>query len=288
MNNFAFLLVNYNNLYDTNRCIESIRKQVTAGTKVEIFIYDNSPSLGKYPKGVKVFGTGENIGFAKACNLLAIEAAKTSQNLVFLNNDTELGPDFIKTLFKIKAKLEGKIAVCPLIYDENKHIWFSGGIFRKNICRPETSQLSIDTPMASQFLTGCCIIISSKNWINSGGFDENFFLYYEDVDWSIRVKDILSLEVDPSLKITHYSHSTTGHARGPIQTYFQTRNNLYLAKKLHKLHFNIPYMILLSVKRIINLCFLPSPQKKLTLKMLFLAWIDFVKNQYGKGSFVQN
>lgn len=285
---FAFLLVTYKNSKDTNHCIHSILDQLkTSSLTAEIMIFDNSPKIGKYPSNVKVFGTGINTGFAYSCNLLAVKASKVAKNLVFLNNDTELQPKFIHNLSKLKSDFGKNIAICPQIFDAKGNIWFSGGNFRKNICRPETSHLNLNQRTETELLTGCCIIISSKNWQESGGFDENFFLYYEDVDWSLRVSSKLKLYVDPNLKITHYTHSSTGHKNGPIQIYYQTRNNLYLAQKLHKLFYNIPYMALLSAKRILNLLLYKSPYKKRAFKFIFIAWKDFLTHNYGQGSFLQ-
>ncbi len=285
-NDFAFLLVTYKNPKDTNRCIQSIIKQAAVSSlKIEIFVYDNSPKLSKYDKKAKVFGTGINSGFATACNYLANVAAKSSKNLIFLNNDTVLEPKFIKNLVKIKLDFEKNIALCPLIIDEKRSIWFSGATFNRRICRPETLQKNINSRVKSEFLTGCCIIISAKNWIKSGGFDENYFLYYEDVDWSIRAAVSMDLFVEPRLKIMHYAHSTTGHDNGPVQIYFQTRNNLYLAQKLHQLRLNIIYMLLLSLKRSLNLITKPSPRKRMAFKMLLVAWKDFFNKNYGKGSY---
>ncbi len=285
-NDFAFLLVTYKNPKDTNRCIQSIIKQAAVSSlKIEIFVYDNSPKLSKYDKKAKVFGTGINSGFATACNYLANVAAKSSKNLIFLNNDTVLEPKFIKNLAKIKLDFEKNIALCPLIIDEKRSIWFSSATFNRRICRPETLQKNINSRVKSEFLTGCCIIISAKNWIKSGGFDENYFLYYEDVDWSIRAAVSMDLFVEPRLKIMHYAHSTTGHDNGPVQIYFQTRNNLYLAQKLHQLRLNIIYMLLLSLKRSLNLITKPSPRKRMAFKMLLVAWKDFFNKNYGKGSY---
>ncbi len=287
-NDFAFLLVTYKNPKDTNRCIQSIVKQTAASSlAIEIFVYDNSPKLSKYDNKAKVFGTGVNTGFAASCNYLANVAGKSSKNLIFLNNDTILEPKFIKNLAKIKKDFDKNIALCPLIIDQKRSIWFSGAIIKNRICRPVTLQKNINRRVKSEFLTGCCIIISAKNWIKSGGFDENYFLYYEDVDWSIRAVKSLDLFVDPALKIMHYTHSSTGHGNGPTQTYFQTRNNLYLAQKMHQLKFNIVYMLLLSIKRCLNLVTKPSPQKWLTFKMLLTAWKDFFIKNYGKGSYFQ-
>lgn len=285
-NDFTFLLVNYKNRKRTLLCISSIHKQLSSSPlKVQIFIFDNSPKTSNFGPNVKTFGTGQNIGFAKACNFLASQAAKSSQNLIFLNNDTVLEPKFIKNLSKISNSLKSNTAICPLILDSQRNVWFSGGTFRALICRPETSQTLINRPVKSTILTGCCIIVSAKNWKKSGGFDENFFLYYEDIDWSIRSSGWMELIVDPNLKITHFVHSSAGHNNGPVQAYFQTRNNLYLAKKLRRLPTNIPYMFLITIKRLINLATKPSPQKKLTLRMIFIAWKDFITNNYGQKSF---
>lgn len=285
-NDFAFLLVNYKNRKGTLLCVNSIIKQISRSViKVEIFVYDNSPKTGNYGINVRVLGTGGNIGFAKACNLLAKEATKNSRNLVFLNNDTVLEPKFVKNLIKISDSLKGNTAICPLIFDNLRNVWFSKGTFRSLICRAETSHILINRQVKSDFLTGCCIIVSAKNWKKTGGFDENFFLYYEDVDWSVRSSSWLTLIVDPNLKITHFTHSSTGHNNGPIQAYFQIRNNLYLAKKLNRLHTNLPYMILITLKRLVNLATKPSPQKKRTILMIFVAWKDFITNHYGKGSY---
>ncbi len=289
INTLSFLLVTYNNPKDTLKCIESIRQQSQKirSIKVEIFVYDNSIVLTKYPQNVTVFSSGKNIGFAAACNYLAQKASKYSDIFVFINNDTKLMPNFISNLIKLVPEILQNTAVCPQIFNPDGSVWFSQGTVKKLITRPETSQKKITSPITSQFLTGCCIIISKKNWIDSGGFDEKYFLYYEDVDWSLRVSNILNLVVHPKLELIHYPHSSSGGPNGATQSYFQTRNNLYLAKKQGQLGFSIFYVALLSVKRIINLLFRPYPDKKKVIKMILFAWKDFIFSNYEQGSFIK-
>lgn len=299
--NFAFLLVSYRNDADTQRCVASIiaQSQRKNSPKILILIYDNSPSqtLGadcfkKYGSQVKVMGDGTNIGFAKACNVLARAASSRAKVLIFLNNDTVLGPNFLNNLSKLKDL--ASTAYNPVIFNRDQTVWFSGGVFNSVLCRPNTKTLPLSQKLASDFLTGCCLIVSSDNWHMLGGFDERYFLYYEDVDWSLRASKHIKLYVEPTLSITHFTHSTTGSVNGPLQTYFQIRNNLLLSSKLQKIPL-VPYLyvVVISLKRTYNLFLLKKSRKKdlsvrNSLGAIILAWKDFLLHNYEKGSFKIN
>lgn len=288
-NTISFLLVTYNNPEDTIRCIRSIQQQAqkTESLKIKIFVYDNSAVTAKYPQNITVFGSNENIGFAAACNYLSQKASALSDIFIFLNNDTQLMPNFLSNLKMFIPEILQRTALCPQIFNPDGSVWFSGGYVRKLITRPETSQKKIATRLSSQFLTGCCIIVSKQNWVKTKGFDEKYFLYYEDVDWSLRAADNLELFVEPKLELTHYAHSSSGGANGLTQTYFQTRNNLYLAKKQGHLALGLIYIAVLSVKRIINLITQSAPDKMSVIKMIILAWKDFIFSNYEQGSFIK-
>ena len=82
------------------------------------------------------------------------------------------------------------------------------------------------------FATGCCMYISRAAIESIGFFDEKYFLYYEDVDYSVRAKQAgFGVFYDPSVHIWHKNAASSDKPGSLLHRYYQTRNRLYFGFK---------------------------------------------------------
>ena len=127
----------------------------------------------------------------------------------------------------------------PLIYEgfslENNAVWFAGGRLEwldiarigKHIATPLSTE-----GYETQFVTGCCLIARREVWEQTNGFDERFFLYFEDIDLNIRAqKQGWVSRVVPQAVIWHNVSSTSISKLGsPGMLYYHHRNGMLLAQ----------------------------------------------------------
>ena len=113
-----------------------------------------------------------NVGFGRAHNLLMGEAfAEGAEFYLALNPDGMLHPDTIVEMIALARRCQGRALVEAAQFPEELPKVFD--------------PLTLDTPWAC----GCCLLIPAAVYRAIGGFDENFFLYCEDVDLSWRARD---------------------------------------------------------------------------------------------------
>jgi hypothetical protein len=85
---------------------------------------------------------------------------------------------------------------------------------------------------ARDYLSGACICFSRSAWERVGSFDEGLFLYYEDVDWSLRARAIgVPLTVALAAHATHSGGASSGGEQGETWAYYSTRNRLWLLEQ---------------------------------------------------------
>ena len=88
----------------------------------------------------------------------------------------------------------------------------------------------MDAPFS--WLTGACLAVSKQVWQATGGFDPDYFLYWEDVDYSQRAKAVgARLVVRNDLVVTHDVGATQGTGKSAVYLRFNSRNRLLFASK---------------------------------------------------------
>jgi len=143
-------------------------------TLVSIFVYNN----GEAPVDPTLFGpdarlTGSpiNLGFGRAHNLLMAEAfARGAEFYVASNPDGIFHPDALVEMIAVARRCEGRALVEASLFPEELPKAFD--------------PLTLDTSWTS----GCCLLIPAAIFEAIGGFDENIFMYCEDVDLSWRAR----------------------------------------------------------------------------------------------------
>lgn len=248
----ALILVNYNGKNDTLACLESIGKLQTAGIDFSVIVVDNDSSDGsgveikqQYPQ-TKILALDRNYGFCRANNLGINQAYQNgSQYFLILNNDTVVAPDLISALVRESEREQADIA-SPKIYfspgcefhqdrykkkDLGKVIWYAGGIVDWDNVIPshrgvdEVDSGQYDRTETTDFATGCALFLSKKAYEAIGLFDERYFAYFEDADFSLRARRRgLKLIYASSAVIWHKNAASFGGSGSDFQDYFLTRN----------------------------------------------------------------
>lgn len=168
------------------------------------------------------FGTGMNLGAAHAM-------AGGARTLVLLNPDLRAEPDVLRALADA-CLAEPMTMVGPRIERPDGSTWFTGGQVLVDEGRTVTAGASAQGPTG--WLTGACLALSSDLWSAAGGFDDDYFLYWEDVDLSWRCRAAGGrIAVRPDLVVVHDVGGTQGAGKSSTYLRCNARNRLVFAAK---------------------------------------------------------
>ena len=238
-------MVNYGQAELTLKCIDSVKRSRDVGFKI-VVIDNNSPDnsyqvlKSKLADDVVLIKSEKNNGFA-AGNNIGIKYAlnHNADFIMLLNNDTEIDENMIAIL---ASYVDENTTVSPKMYyyDRPDTLWFAGGKYLKNTGRfvhvGENMMDSIKYSKQTQcdFLTGCCMMLSAKTIRKTGLLDEEYFMYMEDIDYSLRLKsNNIKLIMVPEAKLWHKIGSSSGGEKSKLAVYYGNRNRLFLANKFH-------------------------------------------------------
>ena len=220
-------------------------------TDFTLLVIDNASTDGtpEYLRGLelpnlRLILNEENIGFGRACNQgIALARELGATHVTFINNDVEFGPDLIGGMV---ASLEasGAAGLSPLItlFDQPERLWFATGSYRWNrgmipyhdlIGDPVT-----DLPASSQdiratdFAPGCCLVFRLDTFETIPGFDDRFFVYWEDADLSMELKKRgLRIVTDTALECRHKVSVSTGGSFSDFSIFHFNRGHMLFVRK---------------------------------------------------------
>ena len=264
----AVIIINWKRYDLTLNCIDSVLKSSYKNFK--IILIDNE-SQNSFPdeinksEKIKIIKNENNEGFSKANNQGIKYSIKNGFDYVLLlNNDTLIKNDLINSLIQQSSTLNQKI-IQPLIlnYDGTK-IWNAGGKINNFFGTFETLEkgksfknFKSDKNLTEWF-TGCCVLIKSEIFNHVGYFDERFFAYYEDVDYSIRLKKMgYSIALMTNSYLQHYESASSKSMNkiegnlSPYVHYLNIRNHILLLKK-HSKSFNLIGVLLYQLVKIFS------------------------------------
>lgn len=238
-------IINYNGRRDTIECIGSLLASSYMNW-IAVVVDNASPDKSgnvleeAYCDDSRIIikKSSCNLGFGKANNLVMRAAFDAGAAYVLLlNNDTVIEPDMLERLVDTA---DCNTVVSPLMdyYDCPDAIWFAGGCFDNwGVARHEYMLERRNAVLLKkheiEWATGCCMLVPRAAYEATGGFDESFFLYWEDTDWSIRLRRAgFRLMFEPKARLYHKVSASTGGERSPLSYYYNTRNRLYAARKL--------------------------------------------------------
>ncbi len=240
MNKIAVILVNYNDKKYIRTCLDSILAQ--DHENYFVVVVDNASTDGslaiieEYDE-ITILRQEENVGWAAGNNIGIRYALEHGADYVLLlNTDTWISPDLMTVL--LSATDDNSVAA-PLMYkgditEEDLSVerfdkWYAGGSVMANGHVNSCAYVDSQSPVEVDFITGCCMLISKKVIEEVGYIDEDYFLYYEDVDYSMRVrKNGMKLIYNPGTYLIHCVGGSQGGEVNPISMYYLLRNRLLL------------------------------------------------------------
>ena len=236
----SIITVNYNGLKDTCALIESI----PFNESLEVIVVDNASKqdeasiIQKQFPQVKVIRSEKNLGFAGGNNV-GIKEAK-GKYLLLINNDTVFKEFNVDSLIKRLESSPQIGMVCPKIRFEwgTNPIQYAGytplskiSVRNQAIGFGEEDKGQYDTAHSTPYAHGAAMLIKREAIEKVGFMPEDYFLYYEEIDWSMMfTKADYEIWYDPACTIYHKESRSTGQD-SPLRTYYITRNRLLLVKR---------------------------------------------------------
>jgi GT2 family glycosyltransferase len=244
----AIILLNWNGFEFTKDCIDSLFRSTERD--FEIILVDNGSEDGSLQQLMHLYPdlhflkSPNNLGFTGGNNL-GMEYAQDNgfEYILLLNNDTVVERDFLSPLVERLKNCTACAAVQPLIYymHDREKTWSAGGRYYKWLAISKTRYTIPDKIQfySTDWITGCAFMVKSSVIKEVGVLDDLYFAYFEDVDWSLRMKKAgYTLEIVPTSRIYHEagasSKSKTAGSEGfldPRVHYLNVRNQLFQLRK---------------------------------------------------------
>ena len=256
-NKLAIILVNWNQYELTRSCILSILNCDYKNLKI-IVVDNNSEDksvdlLKSEFDYVNLIQNQSNLGFTGANNIgISMARDLGFEFIMLLNNDTEVENSFIEPLLE-RFELEKDLgAIQPLILNfyERDIVWNYGGKFNRFFGNPVTLYKNFrkDNLIKSKYtdwITGCCFVFRSRLIDQIGYLDDDYFVYYEDVDYSIKITNAgYKLGLEKNSIIFHHEGKSwiqKKSSEGSVSSkthYLSIRNHIFFLKK-NRIKFNI-------------------------------------------------
>ena len=233
----SVIIVNYRGAADTIACVREFEKVAWPAERLEIVIVDNDSGDGSeetlrsaLPQAT-VLQSGANLGFAGGCNFGVRHA--TGEFIGFINNDARPGEFWISAAVEaleadpvvgaVASKVldwEGKL----VDYVDGSLTWFGMG-YKREAEWPDSPEYDVEKDVL--FGTGAAMLMRTDIYEKVGGFDERFFMFYEDVDlgWRLNLLGYRVRYVPRSL--AYHRHHVTMKKFGPFrESYLLERNAL--------------------------------------------------------------
>jgi len=292
MKTVSVITVNYNQPKVTEELLASIALK-SAG--LEVIVVDNGSKTDptsewktKYPS-VKFIRSENNLGFAGGNNL-GIKAA-AGDYLFFVNNDTEFTAGLIDVLVKVLDDNGTVGMVSPKIkyYNDRSLIQYAGYTpmnyyTGRNSCiglreKDKGQYDHITGPTA--YCHGAAMMIRKEAIEKAGLMNENFFLYYEEVDWCERIKRAgYQAWVCTDALIWHKESVSVGK-KSKLKEYFMNRNRILFIRRnapfFKKMTFYVYFILLVSPRNI--LAYIKDKNYNFIPMLLKAIWWNFTHSK---------
>ncbi len=282
----SIITVNYNQAAVTNDLLASLNQVVSPS--FEVIVVDNGSKDNDYKRidtsypFASLIISKVNLGFAGGNNL-GVKAARGSF-LLFLNNDTEVASDFLLPMIELFKKDKHVGAVSPKIryFYQNDTIQYAGfspmnrfTMRMHAIGFKEVDKGQHDQVRETHFAHGCAMMVPREVLEKVGPMREEYFLYYEEHDWSTRIRKAgYSIMFQPNALVLH-KESVAVEKDSPLKVHYLQRNRiLYMRRNIAGMAKLIPliYLIAVSVPKNVLSYLLSGKRAYLSAYVQALRW----------------
>ena len=251
----------------------------------------------------------KNLGFGKACNRI-IRHGK-SKIILFLNCDTDFSKTKIKDLVRTINEVKGDIGIIgpKVVSKENllhascfsfdptsiflkpfRHVRKIGNLssfipeykfFKKRIDRIIYEGMDKTKKIKVDWVSGCSMFVSRKFFVSAGGFDDRYFLYFEDVDLCRKAKQLnYKVIFDPRVTVIHRGRHQSSSVKGLTKSIL--KNN---TSRIHILSW-LKYLIKWRNDFYLKIFYLLSKSKIMSLLPIFFKSFINRKSKLYKNFFI--
>jgi len=272
---FSIIIVNYNSTQALQQAAASLAQVHQQKYTYEFIFVDNNSrkdevSLLRQASDqlqqiipVRTFFLSKNLGFGGANNYGAARAR--GDKLLFLNPDTFTSQAILGRLGRDLERAHTGLVAPRLVASDGQPQADAAGSFptlattlrrhsNHSVPMPSNAAASAKNGLLPvDWVSGACFAVTRAHWQEIGGFDERFFMYFEDVDLSRRAIECgLQNYIDTSIQIVHYGADRSAVTKGRRQLYFAGQDQYFQiwrpreARALRLLRF--PYQVYCSFK----------------------------------------
>lgn len=287
------VILHWRNADDTLRAVDAALRSRYRRFRVSVVANgpedDNLRSLLS-ACSVDVFSTGSNLGYAGGNNWGIRRAlADGSDYILLLNDDTVVNSETLAELVVVAGACPNAGLVGPVVLDvgQRDRIVSAGGRlgcdgtvvhFREGERYDACGEVALEV----DFVSGCAVLASRRMLDEVGFLDEDYFAYWEDVDWCYRAREAgLGVLLATRSCVWHPNPRCRDEKSGSV-TYYCARNQLIFARK-HRLGASVVGRIVAADTQTI-LSWLVQRRwrgKRLLVRSLVAALVDFALGRYG-------
>jgi len=292
----SIITVNFHQTAVTIALLESIGRSCHAGD-VEVILVDNGAGQDQadlfkpYFENLQYIHASKNLGFAGGNNL-GIRQAK-GDYILLLNNDTEIPAGCLETM---KAELNanekiGLLSPLLLYFDQKDLVQYAGFTplnyitgRNESIGKLERDYGQFNKSYPTGFCHGAAVMCRRADLNKAGLMEENYFLYYEELDWCEKFKRMgKEIWFTGKTKVYHKESVSVGK-ESPLKVYFMTRNRMLFIRKntdfTNAILFSLYFTFIACPKAMFN--YLLQGQTNLAKAVLKGLWWNFTHKKHSK------
>lgn len=259
----CIIILNWNGLEDTIECLESLKK--VTYPDYEVILVDNGSEGNdveilreRFGDHIQIIENDKNYGFAEGCNIGMRYALENSDpdNILLLNNDTAVDPDFLTELVKVAESdsLIGIVGPKVCFYHEPNVIQSAGGQINwwtgqaSLIGCTQFDKEQFDEIREVDWVSGCALLIKRKVIEQVGLLYAPYFAYFEEAEWCTRVTRAgYEVIYVPKAHLWHKSQFSISRTDG-LPMYHMSRNRfLFMKRNSTRLQF-ISFLVYFFLK----------------------------------------
>lgn len=295
----AIVVIQFNRFDEVKQCLESIFEQDYKN--FHLIVIDNASTdhsleflKAQYHDKATIIENSQNMGYTGGVNIGVAKALELGcKYLYLLNNDMVLKKDTLTQLVLFAENYPSGAAFGSVVYetDKDNYLWSAGGKINSWTCTTSHMKLKKNQTKAfADYIPGTSVLYRLNVLEQLKGFDDRFFLYWEDVDIGHRIQQHHFQNVVVYNSIAYHKCGASHGRYNAVTTYYPIRNQLLYAS-LHlqgfqRLFFfaSLPVHFLLKFFAIVlGKILFRREIAWIRMKMLFKAYWDFFKKQYGRG-----
>ena len=233
----SVIVVTFNSALYVERCVESLLAQTVFVSR--IVVVDNGSTDGTCEKLVR-FGdqihlvqNSENLGFALG-NMIGADMCRESRYLALLNPDAFAAPNWLESLGSHASTYPDHSFFASAQYVEGEEMvvdGFGDALHVSGIAwrRGYQKKITVDQ-LQSKFFSPCgaAAMYKTSDFLRVGGFDQDFFCYFEDIDLVYRMRLLgMTGSLAPNARVNHIGSATSGGRYSEFSVYHGHRNMVW-------------------------------------------------------------